>query len=56
MKLDQSFLLDVKNIWLHARRQAYTLVNQAMVEAYWQIGNVLVLSEVLRRLAKEIDQ
>lgn len=66
MKIERSFLLEIKNIWESARKKAFTLVNSAMIDAYWQIGWRIVQEEqhgesraqygafILRELAKQL--
>lgn len=43
--LDRSFLQEIKDIWTSAQTKAYTLVNRALIEAYWQIGHRIVEEE-----------
>ncbi|MDO9675899.1 PDDEXK nuclease domain-containing protein [Glaesserella parasuis] len=43
--INSSYLLEVKQILANARQKAYTAVNSAMVEAYWKIGERIVLEE-----------
>ena len=43
------FFDDVKNILSTARKQAYSAVNSAMVQAYWLIGKRIVEEEQLGR-------
>ncbi|WP_233522388.1 PDDEXK nuclease domain-containing protein [Chitinophaga silvatica] len=38
MLIEKSFITDIKSIFEAARRNAYSAINSAMVEAYWQIG------------------
>ncbi len=38
MQFDQSFLQDIKTIWQVACAKAYTLVNRASIDAYWDMG------------------
>jgi predicted nuclease of restriction endonuclease-like (RecB) superfamily len=40
-----NFLSDVRQIIDTARRQAYTAINQSMVQAYWQLGKRIVEEE-----------
>jgi len=40
-----SYINDIKNILAAARSKAYTAINTAMVEAYWQIGKRIVEEE-----------
>ena len=37
--------LQIKDTLLQSRKQAYTAVNSAMVQAYWQIGKIIVEHE-----------
>ena len=45
LSLSQSLYEQVKGILMETRRQAYHAVNFAMVQAYWQIGRVIVEQE-----------
>ena len=66
MQLDKSFAQDIAEIWRSARDKAYTLVNQEMIDAYWEIGRRIVVEEqkglhraqygtyLLRELAKHL--
>ncbi|HWB26523.1 MAG TPA: PDDEXK nuclease domain-containing protein [Chitinophagaceae bacterium] len=45
MKLEQSFIADIKEIISAARSRAYSAVNLAMIEAYWNIGKRIVEEE-----------
>jgi predicted nuclease of restriction endonuclease-like (RecB) superfamily len=45
MQLDKSLINDIRHIWSLARTKAFTLVNQALVEAYWHIGSRIVQEE-----------
>ncbi len=40
-----NYLIEIKNIVTQARRQAYSAINSAMVEAYWNIGRRIVEEE-----------
>lgn len=40
-----NYLHDIKSILASARQKAYVAINSAMVEAYWKIGERLVLEE-----------
>ena len=42
---DKSFYNDIRAILQNARKQAYTAVNTAMVEAYWNIGKRIIEEE-----------
>lgn len=41
----KNYIQDIKQILAQARQKAYTAVNAAMVEAYWQIGKRIVEEE-----------
>lgn len=72
MQFDQSFLQDIKTIWQVARAKAYTLVNRALIDAYWDMGRRIVeeeqkghhraeyggflLKELATQLTKELDK
>ncbi|MFH1561956.1 MAG: PDDEXK nuclease domain-containing protein [Nitrospirota bacterium] len=45
MDLNTGFLSEIKEILIHARKKAYTAINSALVEAYWQIGKRIVIEE-----------
>ena len=40
--MNTSCIEDIKNILAFARQKAYTAINAAMVQAYWQIGKRIV--------------
>ena len=40
-----NYLAEIKQILASARQKAYSAVNSAMVEAYWKIGEQIVLEE-----------
>ena len=40
-----NYLVDIKQILSTARQQAYAAINSAMVDAYWKIGERIVLEE-----------
>lgn len=42
---DKEFFLEIKKIINKARQKAYAEINSAMVEAYWQIGERIVVQE-----------
>ena len=42
---DKNFLTEIRNIVDVARQKAYSVINSAMVEAYWQIGKRIVEQE-----------
>ncbi len=39
------YIQDIKQILAHARQKTYQAINSAMVEAYWKIGQRIVLEE-----------
>jgi predicted nuclease of restriction endonuclease-like (RecB) superfamily len=45
MRIEQTFIADIKNIMQAARNSAYAAVNFFMVEAYWKIGERIVMEE-----------
>ena len=47
MKSDklEKYIIDIKQILLSARQKAYSVMNTAMVEAYWHIGKRIVEEE-----------
>lgn len=40
--MDLNLYQEIKRIWVNARGKAYSAVNFAMVEAYWNIGKSIV--------------
>ena len=38
MEISNNYINEIKKILKNARQKAYTAVNLAMVEAYWEIG------------------
>lgn len=40
-----SFIHEIKQIVTEARQKAYSAINSAMVEAYWQMGKRIVEEE-----------
>ena len=68
MQFDKAFVDDIRQIWQIARSKAYTIVNRAMIEAYWLIGQRIVIEEqkgatkaqygdfLLRELAKRLSE
>lgn len=62
------FISDIRQILAQARQKAYTAINSAMVEAYWKIGQKIVLEEqngkeraeygkeLLKTLSKELTK
>lgn len=63
-----NFYNEIKNVLLSSRNQAYHAVNFSMVQAYWNIGRIVVEHEqtgsfraeygkgVLRRLSEELTR
>lgn len=45
MLSSNQYIHDIKHILTNARQKAYQAVNSAMVEAYWKIGERIVLEE-----------
>lgn len=45
MEQPQNYIQEIKQILAQARQKAYSAVNSAMVEAYWQIGKRIVEEE-----------
>lgn len=45
MQLDSKLVEEIGHIWKSAQAKAYTLVNRAMIDAYWMIGERIVLEE-----------
>lgn len=43
--LSPNYISEIKQILAHARHKAYSAVNTAMVEAYWQVGRKIVEEE-----------
>jgi hypothetical protein len=39
------YITDIKQIIIYARAKAHTVINTAMVEAYWLIGKRIVEEE-----------
>jgi predicted nuclease of restriction endonuclease-like (RecB) superfamily len=66
MQFEHAFIQDIKDIWLSSRQKAFTLVNRAMIIAYWEIGRRITEEEqkgykraeyggfLLRELAKAL--
>ncbi|OOF87833.1 hypothetical protein BKG93_00655 [Rodentibacter ratti] len=63
-----NYINEIKNILSNARQQAYRAINSAMIEAYWKIGERIVLEEqngkeradygkeILQNLSTELTQ
>ena len=45
MEISNNYINEIKKILKNARQKAYTAVNSAMVEAYWEIGRRIVEEE-----------
>lgn len=45
MRIEQSFVTDIKDIVESSRHKAYAAINSHMVEAYWKIGERIVMEE-----------
>ena len=65
-KSNKNYILEIKEILSNARKRAYSAVNSAMVEAYWNIGKRIVEEEqdgkeraeygkeIIKKLSKEL--
>ena len=68
MEISNNYISEIKKILKNARQKAYTAVNSAMVEAYWEIGRRIVEEEqngkeraeygkeILKNLSKELTE
>ena len=68
MGVSNNYINEVKEILKNARQKAYTAVNSAMVEAYWEIGRRIVEEEqrgkeraeygkeIIKNLSKELTE
>ena len=68
MGMSNNYINEIKKILKNARQKAYTAVNSAMVEAYWEIGRRIVEEEqngkeraeygkeILQNLSKELTE
>ena len=68
MEISNNYISEIKKILKNARQKAYTAVNSAMVEAYWEIGRRIVEEEqngketaeygkeILQNLSKELTE
>ncbi|HVU97738.1 MAG TPA: PDDEXK nuclease domain-containing protein [Puia sp.] len=45
MQIEQSLVQDISQIWTAARTKAFTLVNKALTDAYWAIGQRIMQAE-----------
>lgn len=68
MEISNNYISEIKKILKNARQKAYTAVNSAMVEAYWEIGRRIVEEEqsgreraeygkeIIKNLSKELTE
>ena len=68
MGISNNYINEIKKILKNARQKAYTAVNSAMVEAYWEIGRRIVEEEqrgkeraeygkeIVKNLSKELTE
>ena len=68
MEISNNYINEIKKILKNARQKAYTAVNSAMVEVYWEIGRRIVEEEqngkeraeygkeILQNLSKELTE
>lgn len=68
MGISNNYINEIKKILKNARQKAYTAVNSAMVEAYWEIGRRIVEEEqsgreraeygkeIIKNLSKELTE
>ena len=68
MEISNNYINEIKKILKNARQKAYTAINSAMVEAYWEIGRRIVEEEqngkeraeygkeILQNLSKELTE
>ena len=68
MEISKNYINEIKTILKNARQKAYTAVNSAMVEAYWEIGRRIVEEEqsgreraeygkeIIKNLSKELTE
>jgi hypothetical protein len=68
MRIEKSFIEDIKSIVQSQRNKAYAAVNFYMVETYWRIGERIVIEEqkgkeraefgafLMRELSKRIEK
>ena len=68
MEVSNNYINEVKEILKNARQKAYTAINSAMVEAYWEIGRRIVEEEqrgkeraeygkeIVKNLSKELTE
>ena len=68
MEISNNYINEIKKILKNARQKAYTAVNSAMVEAYWEIGRRIVEEEqsgreraeygkeIIKNLSKELTE
>jgi predicted nuclease of restriction endonuclease-like (RecB) superfamily len=53
MRIEQNFIADIKNIVQDARKQTYAAINYYMLEAYWKVGQRIVMEEQKGELKAE---
>ena len=68
MEISNNYISEIKKILKNARQKAYTAINSAMVEAYWEIGRRIVEEEqrgkeraeygkeIVKNLSKELTE
>ena len=68
MEISNNYINEIKKILKNARQKAYTAINSAMVEAYWEIGRRIVEEEqrgkeraeygkeIIKNLSKELTE
>ena len=68
MGISNNYINEIKKILKNARQKAYTAINSAMVEAYWEIGRRIVEEEqsgreraeygkeIIKNLSKELTE
>ena len=68
MEISNNYINEIKKILKNARQKAYTAINSAIVEAYWEIGRRIVEEEqrgkeraeygkeILQNLSKELTE
>lgn len=48
-EVEKEIYLEIKQIFENARNKAYRTVNFVMVEAYWEIGKLLLKNKVEKK-------
>ena len=65
--MDKTLLEDIRNVLQEARRRVYTVANTAMVQAYWNVGRLIMEAQgseeraaygegLLKRISKELTK